>query len=545
MSVAKVTQTTIERGVRVVSTADNDMTVKKQLTAFLGYSLDEKKELDQLNSKLSSFIKRVRHLEAENSHLLGAINNMHATWGEDTRKVREQYDQNLLEMRGCIDEVAHLKTIADVRNKRAAYESGEFKYQLEEGTRLEEKQNNKIKGLERELLQLNDSYNFLKQAVDQEMKDIERHKGNRDDTWASLIELLDRLDDELFKRITTEYGNQTLREQIEFLRQINERELAEMEQLGQILPFNEQIEFYKDQLKRVISNIRKDYEQLHVEATREMEEWMTMKKVELENMYNEKDPSAELEMNICMENIGNLRQQFEDNTKEIDALRKYHDMMAKRLQDVEESVDLERAHINDTLESQEEEVRRLNAELEALTNDCNHINVNKATLEYEINVYKRLLDSQLDRYGKKVVENVVIVPEKKPEVLVTNESFGGHVKNKKEKKGPIGISDAASDGTFIQVENDSVSDVVDLSGWILKRQVDKNAELVYNFPNKTILEAGKSIKVWGKSYTQYLDSNDLSASFENWGIGIDSKTYLIDDKSIEKSFFDQHITFGY
>ena len=207
-----------------------------------------------------------------------------------------------------------------------------------------------------------------------------------------------------------------------------------MEQLGKVLPFNEQIEFYKDQLKRVISNIRKDYEQLHIDTTREMEEWMTMKKVELEAMNNQKDPSHELEMSICMENMGNLRDNYEANTKELDNLKRYQDQMAARLQHLEENMDLERVHINETLESQEEEVRRLHGELEALTNDCNHVNVNKATLEYEINVYKRLLDSQLDRYaGKKTV--VEPVNKTTSEVHVTNETFGGNVKNKKEKKG--------------------------------------------------------------------------------------------------------------
>jgi hypothetical protein len=78
----------------------------------------------------------------------------------------------------------------------------------------------------------------------------------------------------------------------------------------------------------------------------------------------------------------------------------------------------------------------LNEELNALTNDYNHINVNKATLEYEINVYKRLLDSQLNGFIKHMPEPVTVVAPKPvtAETLVTNESFGGKVQNKKEKK---------------------------------------------------------------------------------------------------------------
>ena len=120
--------------------------------------------------------------------------------------------------------------------------------------------------------------------------------------------------------------------------------------------------------------------------------------------------------------------------------------MALKLQCLEEGIDMGRASVNGTLESQDEETRLLSAEIEALTNDCNHVNVNKATLEYEINVYKRLLDSQLDRFGLKKVElascgaveaakREEVAKKTTSEVLVTNETFGGHVKNRKEKKG--------------------------------------------------------------------------------------------------------------
>lgn len=540
MSVTKVT--TIERGVREVG-SEVEVSVKKQLDAFLDYSNNEKVELFRLNGKMSSYIERVRHLENENTNLLIAISNMQANWGEETRKIRDEYEQNLLEMRGCIDEVSHMKTIAEVRNKRAAYENGEYEYQLGDANRLGSEQADKISNLERLLKQMMESHSYLKEALETEVKDIERFKNNRDLTWNSLVEVLDRLDDELFKRITVEYGNQTLREQIEFTRQINEREIIEMEQLGQILPFNEQVEFYKDQLKRVISNIRKDYEQLHLDQTREMEEWMSLKRIELENMNNKVDPSHELEMSICMENIGNLRENFEANTKELDALKRYQEQLAARLQQLEENVDMERQNINSTLESQEDEVRRLHSELEALTNDCNHVNVNKATLEYEINVYKRLLDSQLDQLtSRKVVESEsVIEPTKKTtsEVHVNNDDFGGNVKNKQEKKGPVGISDSAPDGAFIQIENDHHSDSVDISGWTIRRKVDRSNDIIYTIP-RTVLGQGVSLKIWAKSFKHGSQTNDLNADFESWGVGMQSLTRLIDNNGIERSFFEQN-----
>jgi len=549
MSVSRTTRT-IERGVRVISKSRSGSPVehvKQQLHAFVDYSNCEKQELSKLNDKMSNYVNRVKMLETENNKLMGAIHDMQSNWGEASRQVREQYEQSLFDMRGRIDDVAHLKTIADVRHKRAVYENGEYQKQLEDNYRVSEAHAEKIKSLERELVQLNDSHDNLKQAVAAEIKDIERFKANRDDTWAGLVELLDRLDDELFRRIGVEYNNQTLREHIEFVKQINERELNEMAQLSTALPFNEQIEFYKDQLKRVISNIRKDYEQLHMDQTREMEEWMKMKKEELAQMYNEKDPLHDMEMNMHLENIETLRDAYDNNVKEIEDLKRNHNLMAARLQQVEEHVDMERAHVNDTLEAQNNEVKRLNEELNALTNDYNHINVNKATLEYEINVYKRLLDSQLNNLAKQPEPVQVVVP--KPvaaETLVTNESFGGKVQNKKEKKGSVGICDASPDGKFIQLENaGSNAAAVDLSGWSLKRKVDNNAEVVYRFPAGVTIEPGKEITVWAKAYQQHHVANDLVSDFENWGIGITSLSRLVNASGEEKSSFNQQITFGY
>jgi hypothetical protein len=284
-----------------------------------------------------------------------------------------------------------------------------------------------------------------------------------------------------------------------------------------------------------------------MDQTREMEEWMKMKKEELANMYNEKDPLHDMEMNMHLENMETLRDAYDANIKEIEDLKRNHNLMAGRLQQVEEHVDMERAHVNDTLEAQNCEVKRLNEELMALTNDYNHINVNKATLEYEINVYKRLLDSQLDRFSKQPEPVQIVMP--KPvaaETLVTNESFGGKVQNKKEKKGTVGICDASPDGKFIQLENAGTSSApVDLSGWSIKRKVDNNAEVVYRIPQGCVLASGKEMTVWAKAYEQHQVADDLVSDFENWGIGITSLSRLVNSAGEEKSSFNQQITFGY
>ena len=570
----RTTVRTIERGVRVTSNSKSasskertsrvssrsgspacDLHVKQQLHAFIDHSNLEKNELGKLNERFCAYVERVKALECENSRLMSDIHDAQSSWGDDTRKVREAYEQNLFDLRTRIDDVANLKTIADVRNKRSSYENCEYQRRLNDTIKLNDNEKQKIKNLERELCVARESNELLKKSIADELCDIEKYRLNRDETWAQLVELLDKLDDELYRRISVEYNNQTLREHIEFVKAVNERELAEMGQLAEALPFNDQIEFYKDQLKRVINNIRKDYEQLHLEQTRELEEWMRLKSEELAAKAHEKDALHELEMGIQMENIEQLRGTYDSNAKELDELKRQHELMAKQLESIEKHVEVERSNLNETLNLQNNEIAKLNEDLTLLLNDYNHINANKANLEYEMQVYKRLLDSQFERinypdcsqssqppaHASKVVQ---VTTEFKNQTSVTSNAFGGKVQNKKEKKGTIGICDSSPDGKFIIIENTANNSQIDLSGWIIKRRVDGNTEITYKIPAGTVLPSNKELTVWASSYSQQKGACDLVADFENWGIGINSVSKLVSSSGEEKSTFHQQITFS-
>jgi hypothetical protein len=257
------TTRSIERGVRVVSksqhcssskerqtrssrsTSPIEHALKQQMIAFVDHSNLEKSELGKLNDRMNQYVQRVKSLETENKSLMQHINETQLNWGSETRDIREKFEQNLFDVRTRIDDVANLKTVADVRNKRAQYENGEYQKRAEDNVRLGDQDKTKIKNMERELVQLRESAEMYKRSVSDQIHDIEKNKLTRDETWANLVDLLDKLDDELYRRIAVEYNNQTLREHIEFIRQINEKEKNEMAQLGEALPFNDQVEFYK------------------------------------------------------------------------------------------------------------------------------------------------------------------------------------------------------------------------------------------------------------------------------------------------------------
>jgi hypothetical protein len=160
-------------------------------------------------------------------------------------------------------------------------------------------------------------------------------------------------------------------------------------------------------------------------------------------------------------------------------------------------------------------------------------------LEYEINVYRRLLDSQLKNLSQATTE----VKDTNTATMSTG-AFGGKVQNKKEKKGSIGIDDATPDGRFVLLDNVSES-AIDLSGWSIKRRVDNNQDLVYVFPKGTNIQAHKTLKIWAGLFKNQSQDDDLvNTNIDSWGIGVVTVTRLFNTNSEEKSRFNQQITFG-
>jgi hypothetical protein len=196
--------------------------VKQQMAAYVGQSHLEKAEMNRLNDDMLIYLDKVKILEDENKNLMDKIHETRMRWGYDTKDVRDKYEQHLFDVRTRIDDEANLKALADVRNKRSQFETNEFQHRAEDTNKQLESGQNKIKNMEREIAQLRDTKDTYKSLVTDQLLDIEKNKLARDETWTSLVELLDKLDDESYKRIAVEFNNQTLREHIDFIKKINE-----------------------------------------------------------------------------------------------------------------------------------------------------------------------------------------------------------------------------------------------------------------------------------------------------------------------------------
>jgi hypothetical protein len=351
--------------------------------------------------------------------------------------------------------------------------------------------------------------------------------------------------------------------------------MNEMSQLEDVLPSKDQTEFYRDQLKRVIANIRKDYEQLYLEQKREIEEWMRIKSDEFKMKAEDNQALNDLEMDIQLENIQTLRNEFDLNNQELDNLKAHNNQLNKRLQAGENVIENEKLSLNETLYAQERDKDKISDDLDNLLNEYNHLNANKRSLENEIQVYKNLLKTQVgnhDSHSKITAspaavthvthvthtpchpphEHIVHHPSHEHVVHITphhvprpDNTFEGQVVNKKVKKLAVGVSDSSPDGKNITIENVGPSSLFqDLSGWVIRRKVDSGSELIFIIPAGTTIQPNSELILWGNAYYQLKKNNDIVTDFENWGFGINTVTSLITPEGEEVSSFHQQFTFS-
>lgn len=181
-------------------------------------------------------------------------------------------------------------------------------------------------------------------------------------------------------------------------------------------------------------------------------------------------------------------------------------------------------------------------------------------LESEINVYRRLLDSETNRLAQQTVEPVQS-PEPAPP------SFGselGKVFNKKIKKGPIAIStsdedfslsffswsfveDCAPDGKCITLENSSADKDVDVSNWILKRRVEGSPEIAYTIPFGLVMKRGSELKIFARTAQNAHNrppGQVVNDKLDSWGMGTECETKLFNEQGEERASHSQKIVFG-
>ncbi len=548
MAETKIKRTTIERGVRLANANDDDMSmapVKAMAVMAIKQKRDQEKQvLGQLNDRFAKYIDRVKFLEGQNKKLLAELEELRQHWGEQSRQIRERYEPELLEARATIDDTTREKAVSEIRAKRSEYEVANFKRQYDDALNLIQQDKNKMAGLEYLYQENQVELDLLRRQMHDAESDIEKYKKEVVRLNEDLARLLSDLDQETLKRVKLENEKQTLEEQIPFLNAIHEQEMAELKSM-QAGSHIDPAQFYRHELERAIRDIRGDFEDLSEQQKRELEEWYKVKTEEITQQAAKRE--ALEAMNVKTESTANLKAAFNDSQQEYASLKQLNADLCYRLSQLEEELDSVRRENGLTLDQRDRDISEMRQRLQELMSDYDELMNNKASLEFEINTYRRLLESEETRTSRMqhtesrhvsapFVHPVVQQAVPQADFQLKSTEMSSKTTFQRSAKGPVSISECSPDGKVIILENTSRNKDITMTNWLLKRRVDSKEEITYKFPANLVLKANKMIRIWARGHgKENLPTDLVNKDVENWGMGVNIVTIVLNDVGDEKA----------
>lgn len=551
----KIKRTTIERGVRLAhgpAGEDGDYSVapvKAIAVAAIKQKRDQEKQvLNQLNDRFAKYIDRVKFLEGQNKKLLAELEELRQHWGEQSRQIKERYEPELLEARATIDDTTREKAVSEIRAKRSEYEVANFKRQYDDALNLIQADKNKMANLEYLYQENQVELDLLRRQMHDAESDIEKYKKEVVRLNEDLQRLLSDLDQETLKRVKLENEKQTLEEQIPFLNAIHEQEMAELRSM-QAGSHIDPAQFYRHELERAIRDIRGDFEDLSEQQKRELEEWYKIKTEEITQQAAKRE-ALEALVNVKSDSSANLKSAFSDSQREYNDLKQLNADLIMRLSQLEEELDTVRRNNSFTLDQRERDIVEIKARLQELMGDYDELMNNKASLEFEINTYRRLLESEETRTSR--VQNAqykqttttttsistapVVQAPAAGDFRLSQAEMSSKTTFQRSAKGPVSISECSPDGKVIILENTSRNKDITMTNWVLKRRVDSKEELTFKFPANLVLKANKMIRIWARGHgKENLPTDLVNKDVDNWGMGVNVVTIVLNDVGDEKA----------
>ncbi|CAF0818254.1 unnamed protein product [Didymodactylos carnosus] len=557
---------TVEHGVRQVSGADFSGSPAKALAvaAIKEQRDNEKQELIKLNDRFAAYIDRVKYLEATNKQLQARLDELRSRWGIDSDRLRQEYEPQLNDARRKIDQATADKARAEIKSKRAEFDVLNYKRLCDDVQQWANADKAKISALEATLRENQAELEHLHRLMNDSMNDIEKYRNEMKHLYEEISRLLIELDNETMARIKIENEKQTLEEQIPFLSAIHEQEMNELRTLSSGNIGIDPTTFYKNELQRAIREIRNDFENLSRAQRQELEEYYRIKTDEIVQQAQRAKREQGTQQQT-QESSSTIRTTITETKKEMADLQNDYNSYLAKMSDLESRLETLKRENTDNIDSREREILELRSKLNELMASYDEIASNKSSLEFEINTYRRLLESE-EAHAHKFGDKTQISTTHKEWIRrETTESSSRHEKHvspqrpiippviadstkisqtemqakttfQRSAKGPINIDECSPDGKFVILANTSKNKDIDLTGWRLLRKVDDKKEITFSLPPNFKLQNGKNVKIYAGGHGRERPPYDLVHSqIDSWGIGVNIVTRLLNDQNEEKA----------
>uniref|UniRef100_A0A8C6FW55 Lamin A/C n=1 Tax=Moschus moschiferus TaxID=68415 RepID=A0A8C6FW55_MOSMO len=467
--------------------------------------LQEKEDLQELNDRLAVYIDRVRSLETENAGLRLRITESEEVVSREVSGIKAAYEAELGDARKTLDSVAKERARLQLELSKVREEFKELKARnsKKEGDLMAAQA--RLKDLEALLNSKEAALSTAlseKRTLEGELHDL---RGQVAKLEAALGEAKKQLQDEMLRRVDAENRLQTLKEELDFQKNIYSEELRETKRR------------HETRLVEIDNGKQREFESRLADALQELraqhEDQVEQYKKELEKTYSAKLAAKEA-----------------------------------KLRDLEDSLARERDTSRRLLADKEREMAEMRARMQQQLDEYQELLDIKLALDMEIHAYRKLLEGEEERlrlspsptsqrsrgrassHSSQTQSGGSITKKRKLESTESRSSFSQHART----SGRVAVEEVDEEGKFVRLRNKSNEDQ-SMGNWQIKRQNGDDPLLTYRFPPKFTLKAGQVVTIWaaGAGATHSPPTDLVWKAQNTWGCGNSLRTALINSTGEE------------
>ncbi|XP_034633192.1 alpha-internexin [Trachemys scripta elegans] len=327
----------------------------------------EQEQLQGLNDRFAGYLERVRQLEQQNRLLeaeLGALRQRRA----EPSRLGELFRGELRQLRAQLEEAGAEQAEAAREREQLAGEVQRLRARCEEEARGRAEAEQRAR------------------AQQQEVDGAAR------------------------ARLGLEKKVEALREELAFLRQVHEEELAELAAALQAAQVAVEPDLATPDLSSALREIRGQYESLAAKNLQAAEEWYRSKFANL----NEQAARSSQAVRASREEIQEYRRQLQARTVEVESLRGANESLERQIQEMEERHGAEVGGLQDSISQLENDLRNTKSEMAHHLREYQDLLNVKMALDIEIAAYRKLLEGEETRFTPGSISISALNPHSNP-----------------------------------------------------------------------------------------------------------------------------------